>query len=494
MVTCVRLRRGVKWYDSVFTRCVLGGRKPFWEVRRVRGVEEIERLTEIMSKYAHIQTFGCQMNEHDSRRMAKILEAAGYEMTDDPAKAHVVLLNTCSVRENPENKVYSLLGRLRKLKKDRPNLIIGVAGCVAQQQGETILEREKSADLVFGPDNYFDLPDMIAAAEHGERVLNTEWLAGREKVRNFIPEERMEQVALDGCKGYLAIMKGCDNFCSFCIVPYTRGREVSREPDNILREARSMLEQGAKEIWLLGQNVNSYRAGDAGFYELLDAVSQLEGLQRLRFTSPHPNDWNNRLSDLMAERKTICNHVHLPFQAGGNRILDLMRRRHTIENYLEKVRYMRAVNPEIEISTDIIVGFPSETDEEFEWTLRVMEEVRFSQIFAFKYSVRPGTRAARMEDDVPRAVKEARLARVLERQERITEEQLRALVGTTHEVLIDGAHLRRQGMMNGRTGGFRPVTVPGAALEAGDLINVRITGYRTHWLEAEPLAEAPARA
>ncbi|HOD52558.1 MAG TPA: tRNA (N6-isopentenyl adenosine(37)-C2)-methylthiotransferase MiaB [Candidatus Hydrogenedentes bacterium] len=448
-----------------------------------------------MSKRAHIQTFGCQMNEHDSQRMAKVLEAAGYEMIGDPANADVVLVNTCSVRENPENKVYSLLGRLRNLKKNGSQMIIGVAGCVAQQEGEAILKREKCVDMVFGPDNYFDLPEMIAAAERGERVLNTEWLSGKQKVQNFIPEERLEQVALEGCRGYIAITKGCDNFCSFCVVPYTRGREVSREPGNILREARAMIGQGAKEIWLLGQNVNSYKAGEAGFYELLDAVSRLDGLNRLRFTSPHPKDWNSRLSDLMAERKTICNHVHLPFQAGGNRVLKLMRRRHTIEEYLDKVRYMRSINPHIEISTDIIVGFPTETEEEFAWTLRVMEEVRFSQIFAFKYSVRPGTRAAKMEDDVPREVKETRLAQVLGLQERITGEQLRALAGTTHEVLIDGAHLRQQGVMNGRTEGFRPVSVPGPELEIGDLVDVRITGFRNHWLEAERLtgATAPAR-
>ena len=410
------------------------------------------------AKRAYIQTFGCQMNEHDSQRMAKILESAGYGMTDDPAMADVVLINTCSVRENPENKVYSLLGRLRRLKQD----------------------------------NYFELPDMIAAVERGERVLNTEWLSGRQKVRNFIPEERMEQVALEGCKGYIAITKGCDNFCSFCIVPYTRGREVSREMDNILREARMMLEQGAKEIWLLGQNVNSYTADGAGFYELLDAVSRLDGLLRLRFTSPHPNDWNNRLSDLMAERAVICNQLHLPFQAGGDRVLERMRRRHTIEDYLEKVRYMRAINPQLELSTDIIVGFPAETEEEFACTLRVMDEVRFSQVFAFKYSVRPGTRAAGMPDDVPREVKEERLARVLELQERITEEQLRGLVGSRHDVLIDGAHLRRQGVMNGRTEGYRPVSVPGAELEIGDLIPVQITGYRSHWLEAERLLDLSA--
>ncbi|MGI6459245.1 MAG: tRNA (N6-isopentenyl adenosine(37)-C2)-methylthiotransferase MiaB [Candidatus Hydrogenedentales bacterium] len=444
------------------------------------------------AKRAYIQTFGCQMNEHDSQRMAKILESAGYGMTDDPAMADVVLINTCSVRENPENKVYSLLGRLRRLKQDGARLIIGVAGCVAQQEGEAILRREKCVDLVFGPDNYFELPDMIAAVERGERVLNTEWLSGRQKVRNFIPEERMEQVALEGCKGYIAITKGCDNFCSFCIVPYTRGREVSREMDNILREARMMLEQGAKEVWLLGQNVNSYTADGAGFYELLDAVSRLDGLLRLRFTSPHPNDWNNRLSDLMAERAVICNQLHLPFQAGGDRVLERMRRRHTIEDYLEKVRYMRAINPQLELSTDIIVGFPAETEEEFACTLRVMDEVRFSQVFAFKYSVRPGTRAAGMPDDVPREVKEERLARVLELQERITEEQLRGLVGSRHDVLIDGAHLRRQGVMNGRTEGYRPVSVPGAELEIGDLVPVQITGYRSHWLEAERLLDLSA--
>ena len=457
-------------------------------------IEIPEPLRTMTQKRAHIQTFGCQMNEHDSQRMAKILEAAGYEMTDDPAQAYVVLVNTCSVRENPENKVYSLLGRLRKLKKNSSHPIIGVAGCVAQQEGEAILNREKCVDMVFGPDNYFDLPDMIAAAERGERVLHTEWLSGKQKVQNFIPEERMEQVAIEGCKGYIAITKGCDNFCSFCIVPYTRGREVSRELDNVLREARTMLGRGAKEIWLLGQNVNSYKAGSAGFYELLDAVSQLNGLERLRFTSPHPNDWHDRLSDLMAERKTICNHLHLPFQAGGDRVLKLMRRRHTIEEYLEKVRYMRSINPRIEISTDIIAGFPTETEADFAWTLRVMEEVRFSQIFAFKYSVRPGTRAAGMDDDVPREVKEERLARVLELQERITAEQLRALAGTTHEVLIDGAHLRQQGVMNGRTEGFRPVSVPGAELEIGDMVTVRITGYRNHWLEAERLADVAAPA
>ncbi|MCP4644064.1 MAG: MiaB/RimO family radical SAM methylthiotransferase [bacterium] len=249
--------------------------------------------------------------------------------------------------------------------------------------------------------------------------------------------------------------------------------------------------KGAREIWLLGQNVNSYEAGESGFYELLDAVSRLDGVKRVRFTSPHPNDWNNALSDLVTERATVCNQIHLPFQAGSNRVLEMMNRRHTIEEYLDKVRYLRSINPGVEISTDLIVGFPSETDEEFEWTLRVLEEVRFGLVYSFKYSPRPGTRAAkRFEDDVPREVKEERLQRVIALQEGIDRELKNAYVGTEQEVLIDGAHPRERAAMNGRTDGYRPVTVRDGQLEIGDLTSVRISGWRNNWLEGEALAAA----
>lgn len=435
---------------------------------------------------AYIQTFGCQMNEHDSFRMVEILRREGYEITQVPEEATLILLNTCSVRQNPENKVYSLLGRLRRLKKGNPELIIGVGGCVAQQEGETILEREPSVDMVFGPDNYFRLPDMIACVRKGERVLMTKWLPrAADRVQNFVPEEWVEAGHVEGCKAYVSITKGCDNFCTFCVVPFTRGREVSREPDNILREVRDLVSRGAREIWLLGQNVNSYRARDVGFYELLDEVSRVNGLRRVRFTSPHPNDWNHRLSDLMAERETICNHLHLPFQAGSDRILACMNRGHTIAQYLEKIAYMKRINPAIEISTDLIVGFPTETEKEFEETLRVVEEVEFSQIFPFKYSPRPGTKAAAMDDDVPREVKEERLARVIALQERIGERKSAAYVGTEQVVLIDSAHPRVRGAMNGRTDGFRPVTIRDTDLEFGEMARVRITGYQHHWLEGE---------
>lgn len=443
-----------------------------------------------MTKRAYIQTFGCQMNEHDTQRMREVLCGLGYADAAVPEEASLILLNTCSVRENPENKVYSQLGRLRPLKAKNPDLIIGVGGCVAQQEGESILDREKSVDMVFGPDNIFRLREMIERVGAGERVVMTTWQhRPADRIVNFIPEEWVERGHVEGCKAYIAITKGCDNFCTFCIVPRTRGREVSREPGSILQEARSLAARGAKEVWLLGQNVNSYKAGNCGFYELLDAVSQVEGLLRLRFTSPHPNDWDNTLSDLMATRPAICPQLHLPFQAGSNAILAAMRRGHTIEDYLAKVAYLKHAVPGIELSADLIVGFPGETEEDFAGTLRVLEEVRFAQIFAFKYSPRPKTAAASLDDDVPRQAKEERLQRVIALQERIQAEQLSACVGQTHEVLIDGPHGREPGIMNGRTPGFRPVSVrTDAAL--GDCIPVRITGWRNHWLEGEVVTPA----
>ncbi|HIJ73365.1 MAG TPA: tRNA (N6-isopentenyl adenosine(37)-C2)-methylthiotransferase MiaB, partial [Candidatus Hydrogenedentes bacterium] len=329
-----------------------------------------------MTKSAYIYTFGCQMNEHDSQRMFEILAANGYEMAASPEGASLILINTCSVRANPQNKVYSLLGQLRPLKQANPELIIGVAGCVAQQEGKNLLRRERAVDMVFGPDNYFLLPKMIEAVRAGERVVMTDRLPRDKEVQNFIPEEWVEHGHVEGCKAYVAIMKGCHNFCSFCIVPHVRGREVSREADNILREARALIAKGAKEIWLLGQNVNSYRADDWDFYRLLDAASQLDGLKRLRFTSPHPKDWSNRLSDLMAARPTICNHLHLPFQAGSDRVLALMNRRHTAQEFLEKVAYLKTAVPDVEVSTDLIVGFPGETEGDFEQTLDVLRAVR----------------------------------------------------------------------------------------------------------------------
>ena len=448
-----------------------------------------------MENRAYIKTFGCQMNEHDSFQMQAVLEREGYTITENQDEANLILVNTCSVRHNPENKVYSLVGTLRERKKADPNLIIGVAGCVAQQEGKKILKRDKSVDMVFGPDNFFKLPEMIAAVKNGERVCNTKWLPRDHKIQNFIPEEWVERGHVEGVKAYIAITKGCNNMCTYCIVPFTRGREVSRENDNILVEAKALVRKGAKEIWLLGQNVNSYRASkDYQFYQLLDDVSKIKGLERIRFTSPHPKDWNNDLSDLMASRKRIANQLHLPFQAGSDRILHAMRRNHTLDEYLAKVKYLQQVNPDVELSTDLIVGFPGETEEDFECTMACLEEVRFGQVFAFKYSPRPGTEAEGLEDDVPREVKEARLAQVLTRQQEINNEQLAAYHGKVQEVLIDAAHPRRQGFMNGRTNNYRPITCHAPDLEIGDVVNVRVSTYSGHWLEGDVVETTAALA
>ena len=439
-----------------------------------------------MTPRVYIKTFGCQMNEHDSQRMLDLLVDSGYLPAASPEEAALIVLNTCSVRHNPENKVFSFLGTLRGIKQQRPETVVAVAGCVAQQEGRHILQREHLVDLVFGPDQMFRLPELLERVRAGERVCATDWLPREGRTQNFIPEEWVERGHVEGFKAYIAITKGCNNLCSFCIVPRTRGREVSREPENILRDARSLVDRGAKEIWLLGQNVNSYRAAeDFGFYELLDAVSQIKGLARLRFTSPHPKDWNNALSDLMAARPAICKQLHLPFQAGADPVLKAMRRRHTIAEYLDKVRYLRQAVPGVEISTDLIVGFPGETDENFEGTLAVLNEVWFSQVFPFKYSPRPETAAAALPDDVPRETKDARLARVIALQEEINRECQQALVGTEQEVLIDAAHPRKPGWMNGRTGGYRAIAVKGAGVEAGDLVRARVTGHEGHWLVGE---------
>ncbi|MFP6584035.1 MAG: tRNA (N6-isopentenyl adenosine(37)-C2)-methylthiotransferase MiaB [Candidatus Hydrogenedentota bacterium] len=440
-------------------------------------------------KKAYIQTYGCQMNEHDTYRMAGLLVAEGYTMTDDVNDANLVLVNTCSVRHNPENKVYSQLGRLRDLKKTRDDLIIGVGGCVAQQEGEAILKREKTVDMVFGPDNLFKLPEMIERVQNGERVLMTKWQPHERRVHNFIPEEWVEKGHVEGCKAYISITKGCDNFCTFCVVPYTRGREVSREPDNILLEARDLARRGAKEIWLLGQNVNSYSAKGHGFYRLLQDLVTVDELERIRFTSPHPNDWNNELSDLMVSEKKICNQLHIPFQAGSSRMLKKMKRGHTLEEYLDKIHYMQSVNPTLELSTDIIVGFPTETEDEFQQTLDVVREAHFSQIFPFKYSPRPKTKAAQMPDNVSREVKEDRLARLIALQKELHEVDIQKLVGTRQTVLIDSASVREQDTMSGRTDGYRPVSIKSTDLDIGDLVDVTIQSASGHWLYGEPIEE-----
>lgn len=438
------------------------------------------------------------MNEHDSARILSILASMGYTPVETPETADLILLNTCSVRENPENKVYSLLGKLRALKKKNSGLVIAVCGCVAQQEGEKILDREPVVDLVFGPDRYFDLPEFLAKVEKGERVCDTHRIYPKPPVEDFIPDEWIEKGHREGIKAYIVISKGCNNKCSFCIVPKTRGREVYRTPSSILKEIEIVTAEGIREIWLLGQNVNSYRYGDNyRFYQLLSDVSTYSNVWRIRFTSPHPKDWTFELTDLMADRKNIAKHIHLPLQSGSNRILKLMRRGHTIERYLEQVEYLRKRIPGIEISTDMIVGFPTETDKDYEETLEVVKKVRFSQIYPFKYSPRPGTFAEKLGDDVPREVKEERLANLIRVQEEINKKSMEELIGTEQEVLIEEQHHKRDGYWNGRTNGYRPITINAKNLSVGDLIIAKVTGYHGHWLEGDLLcvvAKSPLKS
>lgn len=434
----------------------------------------------------YIKTFGCQMNEHDSARIISIAEQLGFSSVNIPEEANLILINTCSVRENPENKVYSLLGTLRPLKKKKPNTIIAVCGCVAQQEGHNILEREPAVDMVIGPDHYFELPKLIERVQKGERVCITQRTYPKPPVFDFIPEEWLEKGHREGVKAYIVISKGCNNACSFCIVPRTRGREVYRTPENILKEVKSAVAEGIREIWLLGQNVNAYKyRDDYSFVNLLRDVSDVDDLWRIRFTSPHPHDWSKGLTDLIAERPNIARHIHLPLQSGANRILKLMRRRHTIEQYIDHIEYLRNKVPGIEVSTDLIVGFPTETDEEFEETLKVVEQVKFSQIYPFKYSTRPGTHAEKLGDTVPRKVKEERLARLIELQEKINQSAMQQLINTEQEVLIEEPHPRDKNFWNGRTNPYHSITVSGKNINIGDLIIARVTGFRGHWLEAE---------
>ncbi len=437
-------------------------------------------------KYVYIKTFGCQMNEHDSARMVSILKQFGFSCTNTPDEAHLILINTCSVRENPENKVYSLLGTLRPIKKKRPETVIAVCGCVAQQEGNHILEREPAVDIVIGPDHYFELPELIGRVQNGERICLTQRTYPKPPVFDFIPDEWLEKGHREGVKAYIAISKGCNNACSFCIVPRTRGREIYRTPENIQKEVTAVIAEGIREIWLLGQNVNAYKfRDDYRFVQLLSDVSNIKDVWRIRFTSPHPHDWNKELTDLIANRKNIARHIHLPLQSGSNRILKLMRRRHTIEQYIEHIEYLRSKVPKIEVSTDLIVGFPTETDEEFEETLKVVEQIKFSQIYPFKYSPRPGTYAEKLGDTVPRKTKEERLAQIIELQEKINQSSMKQLIGTEQEVLIEEKHPRDDNFWNGRTNSYRSITVLGKGLHIGDLIYGRVTGFRGHWLEAE---------
>jgi tRNA-2-methylthio-N6-dimethylallyladenosine synthase len=446
--------------------------------------------TSLPPRFVYVQTFGCQMNVNDTDRIHQVLAPFNYAPTTDPAKANLILLNTCSVRDRAEQKMMSQLGRLAPLKEYNDDLILGVSGCVAQQEGAALLDKVPYLDLVFGPDHIGALPSLLERIRGGERrVAETKFY--RREDFSFVEAEPRGDTRVSE---FVTIMKGCDKVCSYCIVPFTRGREVSKSPEMIRREVERLVAAGAKEITLLGQNVNSYGKDllgpEAGprfsrvptFPELLREIDAVPGLERIRFTTSHPMDAIDSLIALFGELRTLCEYFHLPVQAGNDRILKEMRRFYTIDQYLDTVAKLRARCPEIALSTDIIVGFPGETDEEFEDTLRVLETVRYDFIYAFKYSERPGTKAATMGDTVPEAVKKDRLARVQALQDAITREKMASYVGRRVEVLFEGpsqrsakgaAGLGASWQMTGKTRTHVQVNVD---VPAGDFWTGRWTG------------------
>ncbi len=422
-------------------------------------------------KSFHIITFGCQMNEHDSEHMTGILEEQGCSSEPDPGDAELVILNTCSIREKAEQKFYSELGRLKQLKDARPGLKIAVAGCIAQQEGAKILARAPYVDMVFGPSDIARLSEMVESGmSRSGPLVDT---AGDPRYHL----KRLPTTRTDRIKAWVSIMYGCDNFCTYCVVPYLRGRERSRPAADIVNEVRELADKGYKEATLLGQNVNSYGKGlegDVDFPSLLGMVSDVAGIERVRFVTSHPRDLSDGLITAMCDLPKVCESLHLPVQSGSDRILAAMNRRYTRSEYLDKVAKLRQAVPDISLTTDIIVGFPGETEHDFELTVQLLEEARYDGIFAFKYSKRPGTAALELSGHLPEKVKEARLARVLELQNTISLEKNRNQVGVITEVLLDG-HSKRGGKLSGRTRGNKTINVDGPADRIGSLVHVRIT-------------------
>jgi len=443
-----------------------------------------------MAKKLYIRTFGCQMNEYDSARMADVLGAAqGLTVTDDLEQADVVLFNTCSVREKAQEKVFSDLGRARVLKRRKPELVIGVGGCVASQEGAAIVERAPYVDVVFGPQTLHRLPALI------ERRRAT----GSPQVDISFPEiekfDALPPPRVEGASAFVSIMEGCSKYCSFCVVPYTRGEEVSRPFDDVLIEIADLADQGVREVTLLGQNVNAYRGrmtdGEtADLALLLEYVHEVPGIERIRYTTSHPKEFGQRLIDAHARLPKLAGHVHLPVQAGSDRILAAMKRGYTVLEYKSIIRRLRAARPDISISSDFIVGFPGETEEDFERTMRLAAEVGFDASFSFVYSRRPGTPAADLADDTPPEVKLGRLQRL---QAAINDAAARisaAMVGSTQRILVEGRSKKDAAELMGRTGNNRTVNFaagePAAAM-VGKMIDVRITQALPHSLRGEPL-------
>lgn len=429
----------------------------------------------MLTKKLYIATFGCQMNVNDSERIVSMLADLGYAPTEHLREGDLILFNTCTVRGGASDKVHQHLANLRNLKKKRPNVLIGIAGCVAQEEGDRLLNDYPWLDVVVGTHNLHLVKDMVRDAEAGFRRSETDFLDNSQRLDLFPPV-----AGTNRSSAFVTVMQGCDNYCAYCIVPYVRGREISRRFDEIMLEVRELAGQGVQEIVLLGQNVNSYGLkgeGQPPFHELLRAVAEVAGISRIRFMTSHPKDMSDQLISCYADLPTLCGALHLPAQSGNNRILNAMNRGYSRERYLETVDKLKAARPGIKLTGDMIVGFPGETEAEFEETLSLMEAVNYFDLFSFVYSPRPGTRAAELADDLPKQVKLERLDRLQKLQLQHSRAHNEAYVGTVQQVLVEGL-AKREGQVTGRADSGRIVNFEGQPTLVGTLVEVKIIeGY-----------------
>ena len=450
-------------------------------------------------KRVYVETYGCQMNISDGELMEGVLEDHGYEIAADPEDADVILVNTCAIREHAERRVLGRVGQLSGLKRERPDLVIGVTGCMAQRMGETLLEQAPHVDLVMGPDGYRSLPERLAAIEEGRKIRPSRSAKKRgpqlavldlDLGENY---EGLDQRRASRISAWVPVQRGCDHRCTFCIVPYVRGPEKNRKPGEVLWEIKEIADSGVTEVTLLGQTVNSYEADGQSFPDLLRSVARVPGIRRVRFTSPHPNDVTTDLLDVMAEETAVCEQLHLPLQAGSDRTLRRMLRRYTVEGFLEKVDLARAVIPDIGLSTDVIVAFPGETHDEFQETLEVMRTVRFDDAYTYRYSPREGTPATRFPaaDFVPDGEAQERLQRLIEVHRAIQAEINEAEVGRVEEVLVE-KEARDPGQILGRSRRNKVVAFPASPDLVGTYLEVRLTGTTGATFVGEREEGAPA--
>jgi len=418
-------------------------------------------------KKVYVETYGCQMNDADSQIVLSVMNGEGYVPTDDIASADVVFLNTCSIRDNAEQRIHGRLTNIAYYKKRNPKLVVGILGCMAERLRKNLLTDDSIVDVVVGPDEYRALPELVGDALYGSKGIAV-------KLSRVETYDDITPLRTEGISAWLSVMRGCDKFCTFCVVPFTRGRERSRSLESIVAEVEDLSRHGFREVTLLGQNVNSYRSGGHDFADLLAAAASVDPKIRIRYTTSHPQDMSDKLIETMAAWKNICNYIHLPVQSGSNRVLQLMNRTYTVEHYLERIARIRELIPDVSLSTDIIAGFPTETDEDHRRTLELIDRVGFDGAYTFKYSPRENTKAWAMGDDVPESVKSSRLEEIIELQRAISERNNQRHVGLVEEILVDGPSRKDPTEWRGRTDTNKVVVFPRGDEEIGEYIPVRI--------------------